>query len=155
IWYKTGIQSLKSGAWPLSAMQLSHNSQIRKNGIVFGSIAGLLVALDEYSEADDDERRSQLENRNQKLLHHLESTSGIVAHLEQDEAGRSFSRVALRTQPAEHIHQLVEHLRSGKPSIHTRNHHLNDGYVLIDPRELHDDDVETIAARIREFADST
>ena len=116
------------------------------------SIAGLLVALDEYASMDEVVRKSQLDNRNQKLIQLLADTPGITTHLEPDEAGRPFSRGALRTNPADNLHQLVHYLRSGEPSIRTRNHHLPEGYVLIDPRELHDEDVDTIVACIHSFA---
>ena len=42
-------------------------------------------------------------------------------------------------------------LEQGEPGIYTRNHELGDGLVLIDPRELIDEHVSIIIARIRKF----
>lgn len=118
------------------------------------SIAGLLVALEEYTASDETKRLSQLETRNKRLVEMLADIQGVETDVQPDEAGRSFSRVAVRTNPPNDIGRLVEYLRSGEPSIRTRNHHLPEGYVLIDPRELRDEDIDTIAVRIKAFTGS-
>ena len=46
---------------------------------------------------------------------------------------------------------LVGHLRDGSPSIRTRNHQLDEGYILLDTRELTLEHVPVIAERIQAF----
>ena len=51
--------------------------------------------------------------------------------------------------PGGDLAALVKKLAGGSPSIRTRNHHLKEGYVLIDPRELDVDQARRLAAQLR------
>ncbi len=78
------------------------------------------------------------------------------------------TRTANRTKPAAasnvsrstrtdggDIRALVKYLAAGSPSIRTRNHHLDDGVALIDPREIDAAQAAVIAERVRAFFEST
>ena len=67
-----------------------------------------------------------------------------------DRAGRPIRRVALALPP-ERLQNLVRFLREGEPSIRTRNHELDAGRVLFDPRELRPEQVPVIVYRVGQF----
>ena len=116
------------------------------------AIAGLLAALQEYTNTDEHTRLAGFDAINQRIMQSLSGCQHVLATLKPDEAGRPFSRVALTAaagafKPA----ALVKFLATGTPSIRTRNHHQDQGIVLVDPRELTATEAETVAQRIREF----
>lgn len=120
-------------------------------------IAGLLHALDEYRSADHAAIHARWEDHNQVLLSALQASTIFDVMLKADEAGRDFERVALSAKADStgllsfEPEQLVKFLSAGSPSIRTRNHGIAQNRILIDPRELHDDDVQSIADRLAEF----
>jgi len=118
-------------------------------------ITGLLGALAAYSSRDEQAQAAQLDEINQQIVSGLERCEALSLALQADEAGRHFSRVRIAAADGRfNIRQLVEHLSQGNPSIRTRNHHLDQGYLLIDPRELKEGDVQHILARIQAFTES-
>ena len=69
-----------------------------------------------------------------------------------DEAGRPIERIAVRARDgAFEVRDLVRHLAAGSPSIRTRNHHLDDGLFLIDPREVTEAQAAVVGERLRAF----
>ena len=116
-------------------------------------IAGLLAALDEYTakRGDETERSRAI---NQHLLDALAGAPGIEVALRPDEAGRPIERVALSSRGEDtDVGALVRALRDGRPSIRTRNHHLREGIVLFDPREMSLAQAKLVAERVHEFLD--
>ncbi|MDA0365628.1 MAG: SelA-like pyridoxal phosphate-dependent enzyme [Chloroflexi bacterium] len=115
-------------------------------------IAGLLVALERYEQRDgtaEDERRGRV---NAAITEALTGISGVYVTLRADEAGRPIERVAVSAvNGAFDVHALVRFLEAGDPSVRTRNHHLPEGIVLFDPREVTESQAEQIAARLRAF----
>jgi D-glucosaminate-6-phosphate ammonia-lyase len=115
-------------------------------------IMGLLVALELYNggrSAGDGKSRA---NVTATIRTALEGLPGVEVTLRPDEAGRPIERVAASaTDRAFDVHELVAFLRSGRPSIRTRNHQLKNGIVQFDPRELSEAQAEIIASRLREF----
>ena len=107
-------------------------------------IAGLLRALDRYDQdAPPVDRSTEL----RLALADLDEL-GIDVSVMPDRAGRPINRVAIRD---ERVRELVAFLASGRPSIRTRNHQLDDSLVLFDTREVRDEDIALIAARVHEF----
>ncbi|MFP6808845.1 MAG: hypothetical protein VB957_16945 [Pseudomonadales bacterium] len=119
-------------------------------------IFGLLQALDEYLNLDENVFRDELQRRNLIISEGLRNLSCFDINLKPDEAGRDFSRVAVRIAAGKkgarndylNIHDLIRFLENAIPSIRTRNHHADEGLILIDPRELKHSDPEVI---IRQF----
>jgi D-glucosaminate-6-phosphate ammonia-lyase len=114
-------------------------------------IAGFLVALEEYLATDAEE----ISRRNQRSIYLaglLEGIPDLSVGLEEDEAGRLITRVALRPEPALGLsgRELADQLAAGSPSIRVRAHHANLGTILLDPRELSLGAEELIARRVRE-----
>lgn len=116
-------------------------------------IFGLLQALDEYQDLDEATVRAKLTQRNKKIIDELQELNCFTLILKPDEAGRKFSRVAVSAIDDNfEVRDLTHFLREGDPSIRTRNHHIDKGMILIDPRELGEKDPEIIIARLKKFA---
>lgn len=132
----------------IEACELQHRGIARTMKVGKEAIAGLLAALDEYA----GDASPELDSINRILLEGLRGLPGLDASLRPDEAGRPIVRVALRPRDgAFDPGELVRFLRDGDPSIRTRNHHLGEGLVLVDPRELTPDHARAVAARVRAF----
>jgi len=115
-------------------------------------IFGLLKALEEYQALDTEVRGLELEKQNDVIVSALDSISHYQAFLKPDEAGRGFDRVAISAaDDGFPIRDLVRFLSEGEPGIRTRNHHLDQGYLLIDPRELLAGDSGIIIKRLQQF----
>ncbi|MCH8199866.1 MAG: SelA-like pyridoxal phosphate-dependent enzyme [Chloroflexi bacterium] len=115
-------------------------------------IVALLIALERYAARDataDAERERKV---NRVIEAALEGVDGVAVQLRRDEAGRPIERVALTARNGSFdVRALVRFLAEGSPSIRTRNHHLDAGIVLLDPREVTLDQAELIAERLRAF----
>lgn len=107
-------------------------------------IAGLLTALTTY------EQDAPPVDRSAELAHALDDlrAAGVDVSITPDRAGRPINRVAIRD---ERVRELVAFLSNGRPSIRTRNHQIAESLVLFDTREVRDEDIGLIAARVREF----
>ena len=109
-------------------------------------IMGLLTALEAYPPPQA--WRQVLE----ALAVALAPLPGIVTARLPDRAGRDIERLGVR--PADdcfRVEELVAWLRDGTPSIRTRNHQLQEGVVLFDPRELEPAHVALIRDRLAGF----
>lgn len=136
----------------IEACELQFRGIARTMKVGKEAIMGLLVALDEYTETNPQTTRQALAETNRRILDDLSGCTNLALSLKPDEAGRPFERVAVTAAGnAFRARELAEFLASGSPAIRTRNHHLDQGIVLIDPRELSDDDVGTIIERLKDF----
>jgi D-glucosaminate-6-phosphate ammonia-lyase len=116
------------------------------------AIAGLLVALEAYTSADPEARRAELTRINELIVSGLGDCGSYRVFLKPDEADRPFERVAISAATSTfEVRDLVAFLAGGSPSIRTRNHHLDQGIVLLDPRELTSADAEVIVQRLKAF----
>ncbi len=130
---------------------IARTMKVGKEGIM-----GLLQALQEYRAMDHGMRHRQLDRINALLLERIEAHPHLIAEAKADEAGRSFSRIAVRLSDHEgNIRDLVRFLKNHRPSIRTRNHHLHQGYLLIDPRELSERDAVVIADCLDRYSPDT
>ena len=113
-------------------------------------IAGLLVALERYAARDVDSESKRRRARVRRLYERLRKLARVTVRIQADEAGRDIERVAIAPADGD-VRALVAHLQNGTPSIRTRNHHVQDGYVLIDPREVADEQLDAIVARVAAY----
>ncbi len=135
----------------IEACELQQRGIARAMKIGKEQIAGLLRALEEY-EARGPDRSQRCARVNRVLTDVLSKVEALETRIEADEAGRPIERVALRARDGSFdVQQLVRFLSAGRPSIRTRNHHLADGVILFDPREVSLEQAEIVAARLREF----
>lgn len=116
------------------------------------AIAGLLAALDTFVNADPATRAAELDEVNQRIVDGLGDCGHLSVSLKPDEAGRAFQRVSVGSATGSFdVHDLADYLADASPSIRTRNHHLDQGILLIDPRELKSDDVDIIIDRLKSW----
>ena len=117
-------------------------------------IVGLMTALERYAERDAAATRVRLTSIVGILSNGLAGVNGLHTYVKPDEAGRGIERLALERSDGGDIRELVKSLAGGSPSIRTRNHHLDDGVALVDPREIDEAQARIIVARVRAFFDS-
>ena len=115
-------------------------------------IAGLLTALEAYDQHDRTAETEHRERVNRIICDAVADVAMLDLSAQMDEAGRPIERVAIRARDgAFEVRDLVRHLAKGSPSIRTRNHHLDDGLLLIDPREVTEAQAVVIGERLRSF----
>lgn len=110
-------------------------------------IAGLLTALQLYQDQSVTDRQRLWTERLVTLAEALKDVCKTDWEVSDD---RGIPRLALRGT-AEWARALVAWLEQGKPAIRTRNHHIGQGVVLLDPRNLTDRDLPIIVDRIKVF----
>lgn len=136
----------------IAACELQQRGIARTMKVGKEQLVGLHAALERYvardAVVDAKERAAVLD----VLMVGLATIPGISVTRHRDEAGRNIERIALRCRGD--LRQLIRDLAAGSPSIRTRNHHIDDGYVLIDPREIDTDQAHTIVTRVREILNS-
>ncbi len=135
----------------IEACELQQRGIARTMKVGKEQIAGLLAALTEYvgrDEAAIDAARNALIGNLQAAL---VGVDGLATQLKADEAGRAIQRLALRRSDGGDIRALVRFLARGRPSIRVREHHLDDGIALIDPRELSAAQAAIVATQVRAF----
>src|SRR5579859_435448 len=115
---------------------------------------GLVAALREYLCRNMAEERE----RQAGVIAAIRAPAGVLPGIElrvvPDEAGRPIERLALVCTP-ERARSLAAALAAGTPPIRTRNHHLDEGVVLIDPRAVSADEAELIGRRLAELGGAT
>ena len=139
----------------IEACELQQRGIARAMKVGKESIVGLLVALEQYSRRDAASDRARHSAVVGALEQRLAGVAGLRVYRKPDEAGRGIERLALTRADGGDIRALVKHLAAGSPSIRTRNHHLDDGVALVDPREIDANQVAVIAERVRAFFKST
>lgn len=112
-------------------------------------IAGLLMALERYQAHPEAERRRLWSRRLEELADGLKYVC-VTETAVLDERG--IPRLALKGT-GEWATALVMWLEKGQPAIRTRNHHVGQGIILLDPRNLTESDVPVIVERIKAFVD--
>jgi D-glucosaminate-6-phosphate ammonia-lyase len=138
----------------IEACELQQRGIARAMKVGKEQIVGLLVALEHYARRDPDAVRAHQSSLVGAMMVRLSGVSGLHIYSKPDEAGRGIERLALERSDGGDIRELVKYLAAGSPSIRTRNHHIDDGVVLIDPREIHEFQAVVITERIRKFFES-
>lgn len=114
-------------------------------------ILGLVAALWNYTGGDAAAEKARQDRLLGQIRDAIGTLPGIEVRIMADDAGRAINRLALASTP-ERARALANGLAAASPSIRTRNHHLREGIVLIDPRALTEADAKLIANRLRELA---
>lgn len=115
-------------------------------------LIGLSLALTEYTTQNRAATLISWNQLNRKLIEALAHSSIYKIETKPDEAGRNFARVAVMpNQQKFDCRDLVRFLADGTPSIRVRNHQVSEQRVLIDPRELSDNDMDEVINRLRKF----
>jgi D-glucosaminate-6-phosphate ammonia-lyase len=118
------------------------------------SIVGLVQALREYMAADHEATRAARHRMVQPLLTSFGHLPEVAAARVRDEVRPEIERVQLRFEgdgASDRAHQLVEHLRTWRPPIWTRDHRVSEGIVGFDVRPLASEDIPVIIAAVEAF----
>jgi len=136
----------------VAACEAQHRGIGRPMKVGKEQIVGLLVALERYEQRDGPEEAERRRRVNAVVAGALAGVAGVNVTLRPDEAGRPIERVAVSAVAgAFDVRALVRFLEAGDPSVRTRNHHLPEGIVLFDPREVTEAQAAQVAARLRAF----
>ena len=115
-------------------------------------LAGLSVAMRQYRAQDHVSVRQRWDRLSRLLFQALENSPFYGVSTRKDEAGRDFERVCISPIDGSFSCQtLVRFLAACNPSIRTRNHQVNQDRILVDPRELDEDDMQIIISRLADF----
>lgn len=123
--------------------------KIGKEGIM-----GLLKALEQYENRDQEEAVQQNLDTVAYLCDNINHLSGLHAEKIQDEAGRAIYRARItmeKPSEAQRMTEINNKLRSGDPVVYGRTEFLNAGKLDLDPRPLTAGDKELIIARLKEI----
>jgi D-glucosaminate-6-phosphate ammonia-lyase len=114
------------------------------------TIAGLVVAVEQYLERDNEDDVARAERLLSALASQLATIRGLVVGEERDRLRPYLRRITLgvTTEARTTLTALERYLREGSPPILTRIHHLEDGWISLDPRGLSDADVPALVAGI-------
>jgi len=128
---------------------IGRGMKVGKEGIV-----GLITALRAWQAGVHQAQQEAETARVQRFVERLGGLDGITATAlwpEPDPYPCVRARVAVDPETAGlNAMALSVLLADGDPSIKTRAHHVEEGYFLLDPFCLRDDDVEVICDRIEE-----
>ena len=134
----------------IAACELQQRGIARAMKVGKEQIAGLLVALERHAAHDPAAEAERRRARVRRLFERLQRLPRVTVQIRSDEAGRDIERIAIAPVDGD-VRALVAHLQNGTPSIRTRNHHLKEGYVLIDLREVADAQLDAIVARVAAY----
>ena len=117
-------------------------------------MVGLVKALEQYDSRDEAKERARQKAIIEQVVSGLQDLPYLRVSVQQDNAGREIYRAKLDVIPGKSKYtakELVKLLESGTPAIYTRNHHLDNGTILIDPRTMLPGDAELVIARFQEL----
>ena len=124
-------------------------TKIGKEGMM-----GLVAALEQYDNKDTAKDGARQREITAKLVEELSKLDYLKVSIQQDNAGREIYRAKLDVIPQKSKYtasEIVKRLESGTPAVYTRNHFVDQGTILIDPRTMLPGDTELIIQRLTEL----
>lgn len=146
---------------PAELIDKSRLKGIPRNGIGRGfkvgkeELVGLITALELYTKEDEKAVTKNLEGKCRRLTELLEGARGLKVRYVPISEGKGLPRVEVRFENGggeESMARLVLRLREDDPPIYLDESRLEESILQVNPSNLSDDDVETIAARLRKIA---
>ena len=128
---------------------IGRTMKVGKEGI-FGTIAAIEERMAIEMSAWDVSQRAKCE----KMLDMLQGIPGVNATLERDKVGQPVTRVRLEVDSSEaglDAAQICAELERSDPSIKPRAHHTDEGWFLLEPVHITDDEMRYAATRLREI----
>lgn len=122
--------------------------KVGKEGIV-----GAVAALERWKTLDHDAIHQQEARRVESAVQRLRGLDGLEVDLEPDPTGNPITRVKVTVVPERAgvtAFQLARRLAEGNPAIVVRDHHVDRGYLLLDPCNLSDEEMDQVCAKIAE-----
>jgi L-seryl-tRNA(Ser) seleniumtransferase len=154
--FRAPTSGVMAGKLPLMQAAYAQNRGIGR-GMKIGKegILGLMAALEEWEKGYYREAQEAEKRRMQRLVECLAGISGLRATLEwpaPDPYPIMRTRITVEPQEAGLTAMaLTQLLAEGEPSVRVRAHHAEEGYFLIDPFNLSDEDAQFVCMRIQEI----
>lgn len=117
------------------------------------AIIGAMAALQYREQQDMPAWTAEQDRKVSMILDRLNGIDGLILTIDADPNGCPFSRARLTPDPAitgRTAAALNDELANGNPTIVTRAHHTDEGYINIDAIEMTDEEIEYTCRRIRE-----
>lgn len=122
------------------------------------AIVGAMAALEYRMREDVAAWTAEQDRKVALILERLEGIPGLTLSVDPDPNGCPFSRARLDLDPDSAGHSaatLTEALADGDPTIVTRAHHVDEGYIYLDAIEMTDDEIALVCRRVREILSAT
>ena len=122
------------------------------------AIVGAMAALEYRMREDVAAWTAEQDRKVALILERLEGIPGLTLSVDPDPNGCPFSRARLDRDPDSAGHSaatLTEALADGDPTIVTRAHHVDEGYIYLDAIEMTDDEIALVCRRVREILSAT
>ena len=116
------------------------------------AITGAMAALEYRMSQDMTAWTAQQDRRVQRILDRLSSVQGLALGVDPDPNGCPFSRARLTPDPDVTGHtarSLSAALEEGDPSVVSRDHHADEGYIYLDAIELTDDEIDYACDKVK------
>ena len=118
------------------------------------AIVGAMAALEYRADQDMAAWTADQDRKVQLILDQLSSVSGLDLGIDPDPNGCPFSRARLTPDPDTTGHtaaSLSTALAEGDPTIVSRDHHAEEGYIYLDAIEMTDDEIDVACQRVRQI----
>ena len=118
------------------------------------AIVGAMAALEFRMNEDIPAWTAEQDRKVGLILDQLAGIPGLGLSIDPDPNGCPFSRARLDLDPAAAGHSaqsLTDALANGDPTIVTRAHHAEEGYIYLDAIEMTDDQISFVCRRVREI----
>jgi len=122
--------------------------KVGKEGII-----AAIAALERWKTLDHDAIHKKEARRVESAVQRLRGLDGLEVDLEPDPTGNPITRVKVSVVPERAgvtAFQLARRLAEGNPAIVVRDHHVDRGYLLLDPCNLSDEEMDQVCAKIAE-----
>lgn len=115
------------------------------------AICGVLAAIEEREALDQSAWRTRQEDKVARFVARMTRLPGVAAAAIADPAGMPFPRARLTLDPDRagmDAAALAGALRAGTPTIRVMEHALGEGHIVLELVPLHDEEIESIVARV-------
>jgi L-seryl-tRNA(Ser) seleniumtransferase/D-glucosaminate-6-phosphate ammonia-lyase len=124
-------------------------AKIGKDGMM-----GIVKAVELYDLRDEEKEAARQMEIVNTIIEGLKDSEALNLSVKADDAGRKIYRAKVDIVPGKCRYtakEIVSQLENGDPSIRTRNHFVDQGTILIDPRTMLPGDAELIIKRFKEI----
>lgn len=118
------------------------------------AILGAIAALEYREKQDLQTWTAEQDKKAHLILKRLDDIHGLSLTVDPDPNGCPFSRARLTPDPqitGYSAHTLTAALKAGDPSIITRSHRADEGYLHLDAIEMTLEEIEIVCDRIRQL----
>ena len=118
------------------------------------AIVGAMAALEYRGQQDMTAWTAEQDRKVQRILDALSGVPGLALGVDPDPNGCPFSRARLTPDPEVTGHtamSLSDRLEEGDPTVVSRSHHADEGYIYLDAIEMTDADIDIACQRVRDI----